>query len=111
MSTHDKVMIEARPLSKLTGGVQDHDNYDVIGIDEGQFFPDLIEFCDEMANKGKTIVIAALDGDFQRKPFGRVLELVPKAESVQKLNAVCQLCYADAPFTKRTTSDTAVEVI
>lgn len=59
--------------------------YGVIGIDEGQFvsrlsfvnatianvntfqFPDLIEFCEEMADSGKTVIVAALDGTFQRK--------------------------------------------
>lgn len=39
----------------------------VIGIDEGQFFPDTVEFCEEMANLGKTVIVAALDGTFQRK--------------------------------------------
>ncbi|CAM4553948.1 unnamed protein product [Lepidochelys kempii] len=39
----------------------------VIGIDEGQFFPDIVEFCEAMANAGKTVIVAALDGTFQRK--------------------------------------------
>lgn len=30
-------------------------------------FPDTVEFCEEMANMGKTIIVAALDGTFQRK--------------------------------------------
>lgn len=30
-------------------------------------FPDTVEFCEEMANVGKTVIIAALDGTFQRK--------------------------------------------
>lgn len=30
-------------------------------------FPDAVEFCEEMANLGKTIIVAALDGTFQRK--------------------------------------------
>lgn len=33
--------------------------------------------------------------------FGPVLDLVPLAESVVKLNAVCMHCYKDAAFTKR----------
>jgi thymidine kinase len=39
----------------------------VIGIDEGQFFPDLIEFVETCANEGVTVIIAALDGNFLRK--------------------------------------------
>lgn len=30
-------------------------------------FPDTVEFCEEMANLGKTVIVAALDGTFQRK--------------------------------------------
>lgn len=75
--------------------------YDVIAIDEGQFFPDVVEACEFMANSGKTVIVAALDGTFHRKPFGRVLELVPMAESVVKLNSVCMQCFGNAAFTKR----------
>jgi hypothetical protein len=42
-------------------------DFDVVGIDEGQFFPDLESFCETAANAGKVIVVAALDGTFQRK--------------------------------------------
>ena len=64
-------------------------------------FPDIVEFCEDMANDGKTVIVAALDGTFQREPFGSILNLVPLAESVVKLKAVCMLCYNDAAFTKR----------
>lgn len=30
-------------------------------------FPDIVEFCENMANSGKTVIVAALDGTFQRK--------------------------------------------
>ena len=39
----------------------------MLGIDEGQFFPDIVPFCEEMANAGKLVIVAALDGTFQRK--------------------------------------------
>ena len=47
-------------------------NYDVVGIDEGQFFPDVAEFAEAAANAGKIVVVAALDGDFRRNPFGEI---------------------------------------
>ena len=46
----------------LTAGPRE---YDVIGIDEGQFFPDLVAWCEQMANRGKIVLVAALDGTFQ----------------------------------------------
>ena len=58
------------------------------------------------------MVVAALDGTFQRKPFGSVLNLVPIAEKVTKLSAVCMLCCErDASFTYRMSTETEVEVI
>lgn len=66
---------------------------------------------EKFANEGKIVIVAALDATFQRKPFGRVLELVPIAESIIKLSAVCVICCNDAAFTQRTTESTEVELI
>jgi thymidine kinase len=32
----------------------------------GLQFPDVVEFCEAMANAGKIVVVAALDGTYQR---------------------------------------------
>lgn len=64
-----------------------------------------------MANLGKTVIVAALDGTFQRKAFGKILNLVPLAESVVKLHAVCMQCYKEAAYTKRIGAEKEVEVI
>ena len=79
------------------------ENIDTIGIDEAQFFPDLPEFIFRMENRDITIIIAGLDGDFRRKPFGKILECIPLAESVTKLTAMCSISKDGTPgsFTKR----------
>ena len=51
-----------------------------------------------------------MDGTFQRKPFANVMELIPLAESVVKLSAVCMVCNRDAAFSKRLSDETEVEV-
>jgi len=83
---------------------------DVIGIDEGHFFPekdDLVTFCDIMANEhGKYIIVSALDSNFLRGAFDEVIKLVPKCETVTKLTAVCQICSKDAHFTKKLSKST-----
>ena len=112
VSSHDRVIMEAVSCADLMGLLETVVDYDVIGIDEGQFFPDLLEFCDKAADMGKIVIVAALDADFKRRPFGRVCELVPMAESVVKLTAVCGICKcAEASFTKRLGNEKAVEII
>ena len=66
------------------------DGMDVIGIDEGQFYPDLVEKVEEYVRKDKHIIIAALDGTFDRKPFGQIPDLIPLCDSVVKVSAICQ---------------------
>lgn len=109
-ATHDGVKQTARSASKLAQ-VTDWRDFDVISIDEGQFFPDVVEFADRAASAGKTVLVCGLDADFMRRPFGRLLDLIPLAERVDKLTAVCAGCGADAAFTRRLTHDHAVEVI
>jgi len=74
---------------------------DVIAIDEAQFFPDLLSFCQKRADEGKHVVVAGLDGDFRRRRFGETLDLIPIADSVTKLTAKCSFCGTEAPFTLR----------
>ncbi|KAF8094238.1 hypothetical protein N665_0367s0022 [Sinapis alba] len=85
---------------------------DVIGIDEAQFFGDLYEFCCKVADDdGKTVVVAGLDGDYLRRRFGAVLDIIPIADSVTKLTARCEVCGQKAFFTLRKTCDTKTELL
>ena len=101
MITHDRQALVAYPTHLLADVDNVAHSFDVIGVDEGQFFPDVVAFCEKWANEGKTVIVAALDGDFKRTPFGAVLGLVPIAEDVTKLSAVCHGCGGDAAFTAR----------
>ena len=48
-------------------------DYEVVAVDEGQFYPDIVEFCETLASQDKIVLVSALDGTFERKPFGRIL--------------------------------------
>ena len=97
-----KTLLETIPIAE----------YECVGIDEGQFFPGLLEFCEKAANMGLVVVVAALSGDFERKPFGQVLSLIPLCEDVSSLRAVCMSCFREeAAFSFRTTHDKQVEMI
>ena len=84
-------------------------NHDVILINEGQFFNDLIEFCQLWCDIfNKHIVVCGLDGDFLRKPFGQINQLISIADEVTKLKAFCVKCNDGTPgiFTWRLSNDT-----
>ena len=78
---------------------------EIICINEGQFFTGLLEFCKLCANNyNKKVYVCGLDGDYKQKAFGEILDLVPCAESVVKLSALCKKCGNEAHFTKRITN-------
>jgi thymidine kinase len=67
--------------------------YNVIAIDEGQFFKDLYEYVTKWADELPVhIVVAGLDGTSEREPFGDMLRLIPHAEEVERVNAFCSIC-------------------
>ena len=103
--THDRQSLAAVPCSRLADVANIVHAFDVVGVDEGQFFGDLAECCEAWARAGKTVIVAALDATFQREPFNDVLSLVPIAEEVTKLSAVCARCGDDAAFTKRVNTE------
>lgn len=86
---------------------------DVILINEGQFFGDLEEFVKKMLNHGKQIHVCGLDGDFQRKKFGQILDLIPLCDKVTKLTSLCSLCKNGTPgiFSKRITCEKEQTVV
>lgn len=115
--THDGTKLPCWALANLSSfkqkfGVDAYEQLDVIGIDEAQFFDDLYDFCREAADHdGKTVVVAGLDGNYLRRNFGSVLDIIPLADSVTKLTARCEICGKHAFFTLRKTQETQVELI
>ena len=64
----------------------------VVAIEEGHFFPDLCEWCLELANNGLDVIISALNGNFKQEPYDEIGKLMANAEIVNKLAAVCMRC-------------------
>jgi thymidine kinase len=72
--------------------------YQVIAIDEGQFFGDLFEHVTRWADTLPIhIVVAGLSGNSDRQPFGDMLRLIPHAEEVDYLTALCSVCQDGTP--------------
>lgn len=79
-----------------------HEGFDVIGIDETQFFDDkIVSVLNILANKGIRVIAAGLDTDFRGEPFGQMSALIATSDSVTKLNAICSICGALASRTQR----------
>jgi thymidine kinase len=76
--------------------------YEVVGIDEVQFFDSTIVPASlGLAASGVRVVAAGLDQDFRREPFGPLPLLLAHAEFVDKLQAVCHRCGGPATTTQR----------
>jgi thymidine kinase len=75
---------------------------EVVGIDEAQFFgPELGPLALELAGAGVRVILAGLDLDFRAEPFGCMPDLLARAESVEKLTAICTVCGAPATRSQR----------
>lgn len=78
----------------------------VVGIDEAQFFSnEIVDVCNELANRGVRIIVAGLDMDFMGKPFGPMPYLLAIAEYVTKVHAICTRTGNLAHYSYRLTDD------
>lgn len=132
LSTHDKVKIPCIKTEKLMDLWIENLNLDdviqddprikekfkiamssVILINEGQFFPDLEEFVRTLLVNNKQVYVCGLDGDFKRKKFGQILDLIPLCDKVTKLTSLCSVCKNGTPgiFSMRLTEETEQTVV
>ena len=68
-------------------------NYSYLVIDEGQFIKNLknkVLYWVEKFNIN--VIIGGLDGDFQRNPIGEIIDLIPYADTYNKMYALCKIC-------------------
>ena len=102
--THMGVRHEAEAVSNVDDLVQKiKPESQVICIEEAQFFDhSLADVCVKLADQGKEVIVAGLDQDFRRRPFGPMGELLAVADEVVKLRAICMNCGKTASHTYRT---------
>ncbi len=76
---------------------------DVVCIEEAQFFdPSIVDLVIGLADGGVEVILAGLDQDFRRQPFGPMPTLLAVADEVVKLRAICLKCGQPASHTYRT---------
>lgn len=109
ISTHDKVMIPGINCNRLFDiDLSKIEEYDIFLINEGQFFDDLYDFVVHLLDKKKKIYVFGLDGDFEKKKFGQILDLIPLCDKVEKLQSLCAICKNGRAgiFSKRISTET-----
>jgi thymidine kinase len=109
LSSHDKIMIPCINVENLHNlwfnnceidlieyaDKTNHNlirNSDVVLINEGQFFNGLYDVVKDMLKNNKFVYVCGLDGDFERKKFGEILDLIPLCDKVTKMTSLCSFC-------------------
>lgn len=68
---------------------------DVYLIDEFQFLNGNIDAIQNLAIKGKKFFVAGLNLTAERKPFGKMGELLCCSDNVQMMTAICECCHSE----------------
>jgi|TARA_B100001105_G_scaffold56059_1_gene42693 thymidine kinase len=90
LESHDKNKIKSITVKTSYDVFEIGKDFDVIGIDEIQFFDnDIISVCNSLANNGVRVIAAGLDMDYLGNPFGPMPNLMAIAEYVTKVHAIC----------------------
>lgn len=101
--SHQGIQFEATPvagMAELKSLVKPET--ETILIEEAQFFDmSVVETVQAFADSGKEVVVAGLDQDFRREPFGPMPRLLAIADEVVKLRAICMVCGEPASHTYR----------
>lgn len=97
--THDGRRVPCRVVRDLFDiGFNEFLAYDVIIVDEAQFFSGLVPFVESMVDThGKHVYLVGLDGDSNRRPFGELLQCIPLADRVERITAMCHRCANGTP--------------
>ena len=91
IESHDESKIESTEVKNSSDILDRVEDCDVVAIDEAQFFDDeIVNVCNQLANKGIRVIIAGLDMDYLGNPFGPIPNLMAIAEYVTKVHAVCK---------------------
>jgi thymidine kinase len=110
--SHDETSIHSTPVDSPSSILLLATGVDVVGIDEAQFFDDsIVAVCSELADKGVRVVVAGLDMDFARKPFGPMPGLLAIAEYLTKVHAICMRCGNLAHYSFRKSADEKIVLL
>lgn len=100
--SHDKNTILSTPVEHSSNILLLSSQVEVVGVDEAQFFDDgLVEVCQQLADQGVRVIVAGLDMDYKRNPFGPIPALCAIADDITKVHAICVECGNLASYSHR----------
>lgn len=68
---------------------------DVYVIDEFQFLNGDIDTIQKLASEGKKFFVAGLNLTAEKKPFGKMGELLCNSDNIQMMTSICECCHSD----------------
>lgn len=103
--SHDNLMIPSLSTKKLLliDNIQ-LKQYDIILIDEGQFFTNLDKWIRTINFKGQ-IYISALNGDSKKQSFGDISKLISFTNDIIFLHGKCHYCNQKSCYSQKLTDD------
>jgi thymidine kinase len=112
VTSHDLNHIRSTPVPAAANIPLLVNDCDVVGIDEAQFFDDeIVQVCNDLANRGIRVIVAGLDMDFKGNPFGPMPALMATAEYVTKVHAVCTQTGNLAQYSYRKSQEDSLVVL
>ena len=112
VTSHDQNQIRSTPVPAAANIPILASDCDVVGIDEAQFFDsEIVQVCNDLANRGIRVIVAGLDMDFKGNPFGPMPALMATAEYVTKVHAVCTKTGNLAQYSHRTSKEDDLVVL
>ena len=112
IESHDKNRIKSLTVKTSYDVYDIGKDFNVIGIDEVQFFDDeIVSVCNSLANNGVRVIAAGLDMDYLGNPFGPMPNLMAIAEYVTKVHAICSKTGNIANYSYRKNKEDSIILI
>ncbi|MDR1809068.1 MAG: thymidine kinase [Prevotella sp.] len=110
--SHDRNSLASTPVEQSSNILLLSSEAEVIGIDEAQIFDmGLVDVCMQLADNGFRVIVAGLDMDFKRNPFGPMPALSAIADDVTKVHAICVECGRLANYSYRMVANDKLVVL
>jgi len=89
---------ECESIHQLAEMDEKINSYDLIVVDEGQFFSDLKQYVLKWVEiNNKDVIVGGLDGGHKRNKIGEILDLIPYSDSCTKIKSLCKKCNNGTP--------------